>query len=344
MKSPVFKDRVQVHVFAGNGGDGCCSFRREKGIPYGGPDGGDGGRGGHVTLEACRDVDSLLTLYYQPNQRAGHGGRGRGSQQTGEFGKDLLIKVPCGTEVRVLDTGEFLGEILEHGQQMRVATGGRGGLGNLHYKSSTHQAPRETTPGGEGEIKDLLLELKTIADIGLVGYPNAGKSTLLSAVSNAKPKIAPYPFTTLNPLIGTLEFDDFTKVRMADIPGLIDGAHNGVGLGHNFLRHIERAHYLLFVIDMAGVDARKPEDDFRSLRKEVKLYNEELAIRPFLVIANKMDVEGATANLKRFKKSTGIAPIPVAAATGDGVPELKKILYEWRRGLRFLQHNEDEKP
>ena len=343
MKSPVFKDRVHVHVFAGDGGNGCCSFRREKFIDRGGPDGGDGGRGGSVILEASRDTDSLLTLYYQPNQRAEHGGHGRGSQQTGENGRDLVIKVPCGTEVH-LESGEFLGEILEHGQQMIVAKGGRGGLGNLHFKSSTHQAPRETTDGGEGEVKDLRLELKTIADIGLVGYPNAGKSTLLSAISNARPKIAAYPFTTLNPLIGTVEFEDFTRIRVADIPGLIDGAHEGVGLGHDFLRHIERAHYLLFVIDMAGIDGRKPEADFKNLRKELKLYREDLALRPFLVIANKMDVAESAANLKRFKRSTGITPIAVAAATGEGVAELKKMLYEWKRGLRFLNHNEDEKP
>lgn len=344
VKQSVFKDRVPVHVFAGNGGNGCCSFRREKFIPFGGPDGGDGGRGGSVYFEASRDVDSLVGLYFQPNQRAGHAGHGEGAQRTGEGGKDLIIKVPCGTEVRLLDSGEFVGEVIEHGQRLLVAKGGRGGKGNVHFKSSTYQAPRETTSGEEGEVKDLLCELKTIADIGLVGYPNAGKSTLLAAISNAHPKIAAYPFTTLNPLIGTVEYDDFTKIRVADIPGLIDGAHDGVGLGHDFLRHIERAHFLLFVIDMAGTDGRKPQDDFRNLRKELKLYQPALEHRPFLVIANKMDVEGAKKNLTAFKRSTKTRPVSIAAATGAGIPELKQMIYEWKRGLRYVSPPEAPLP
>ena len=342
MKSSTFKDRVPVHVFAGDGGRGCCSFRREKYIDHGGPDGGDGGKGGSVILEACRDVDSLVGLYYVPNQRAERAGHGKGAQCTGEDGRDLVIKVPCGTEVRMLKSGEFIGEVLEHGQRLMVAKGGIGGKGNIHYKTSTHQAPRETTEGEKGEVKDLLCELKTIADVGLVGYPNAGKSTLLAAVSNAHPKIAAYPFTTLNPIIGTIEYDDYTKIRVADIPGLIDGANEGIGLGHDFLRHIERAHYLLFVIDMAGVDGRNPADDYKNLRKELKLYQPELEHRPFLVIANKMDAEGAKKNLTSFKRKTKIKPVPIAAATGEGIPELKQMLYDWKRGLRFI--NQPEAP
>ena len=335
MKQAVFKDRVQVHAIAGNGGNGCSSFRREKYVPYGGPDGGDGGRGGHVFIEACRDVDSLLTLYYQPNQHAGHGGHGKGAQRTGLYGRDLVIKVPCGTEVRMLDTGDFVGEVVRDGERMMIARGGKGGRGNIHFKSSTHQAPTESEPGGEGETKDLLLELKTIADIGLVGYPNAGKSTLLRAITHAHPKVAAYPFTTLNPIIGTVEYDDFTRIRVADIPGLIDGAHLGVGLGHDFLRHIERSVFLLFVIDMAGTDGRKPEDDFRKLRKELKLYREELSQRPYLIIANKMDLPEAKKNLTRFKRSLGAkSVVAIAADTGQGVPELKELLYDWRMGRR----------
>ncbi len=335
-KHSVFKDRVPVHVFAGDGGRGCSSFLREKFIPFGGPDGGDGGLGGSVILEASRDVDSLVALYYVPNQRADHGGHGKGAKCTGENGKDLIIKVPCGTEVRELRSGDFIGEVLEHGQQLVVAKGGKGGRGNVHFKTATHQAPTEITENELGEKKDLLCELKTIADVGLVGYPNAGKSTLLAAVSNAHPKIAAYPFTTLNPLIGTIEYEDYTKIRVADIPGLIDGANEGIGLGHDFLRHIERASYLLFVIDMAGTDGRKPQDDFKNLRKELKLYRAELEHRPYLVIANKMDVEGAKKNLAAFKRSTKTKPVQIAAATGQGVPELKQMLYEWKRGLRFI--------
>lgn len=336
MKHSVFKDRVQVHVAAGDGGRGCSSFRREKFVPFGGPDGGDGGKGGDVIFEASRDVDSLVGLYYVPNQRAGHGGHGKGARCTGECGKDCIVKVPCGTEVRDLETGDFIGELIEHGQQLIVAKGGKGGLGNVHFKSSTHQAPTETTEEVKGEIRDLLCELKTIAEIGLVGYPNAGKSTLLAAMTNAHPKIAAYPFTTLNPLIGTIEYDDYTKIRVADVPGLIEGAHEGVGLGHDFLRHIERAGYLIFVIDMAGTDGRKPQDDFKNLRKELKLYRPELEHRPYLVVANKMDAEGAKKNLTAFKRSTKTKPVSIAAATGEGIPELKQMLYEWKRGLRFV--------
>lgn len=344
MKHSIFKDRVPIHVFAGDGGNGCSSFRREKFIPHGGPDGGDGGKGGSVYLEASRDVDSLVGLYYVPNQRAGHAGHGKGAQRTGENGNDLVIQVPCGTEVRLLDDGDFIGEVLEHGQRLLVARGGKGGKGNIHFKSSTHQAPTETTSGEKGEIKDLLCELKTIADIGLVGYPNAGKSTLLAAMTNAHPKIAAYPFTTLNPLIGTIEYEDFTKIRVADIPGLIDGAHDGTGLGHDFLRHIERARYLLFVIDMAGTDGRDPTADFRSLRKELKLYRPDLEHRPCLILANKMDAEGARKNLTSFKRRTKTKPIPIAAATGKGIPELKQMLYEWKRGLRYVDQPEAPLP
>ena len=336
MKQITFKDRVHVHVFAGDGGNGCCSFRREKCIDKGGPDGGDGGKGGSVYIEALHDEDSLVGLYYVPNQRAERAGHGKGAQRTGENGKDLIIKVPCGTEVRDLHTGEFIGEVLKHGQKLLLAKGGKGGLGNIHFKSSTHQAPRETTEGEKGEVKELLCELKTIADIGLVGYPNAGKSTLLSAVSNAHPKIAAYPFTTLNPLIGTIEYEDFTKIRVADIPGLIDGANEGIGLGYEFLRHVERCRVLLFVIDMAGIDGRKPQDDYKNLRKELKLYRPDLEHRPYLVIANKMDVEGAKKNLATFKRSTKTKPVCIAAATGQGIPELKQMLYEWKRGLRYV--------
>ena len=370
MKGIAFKDRVTIQVFSGNGGDGCSSFRREKFVDKGGPDGGDGGDGGSVYLVADDDVDSLVSLFYQPLQRAKHGGRGRGAQQTGEAGNDLYIKVPCGTEAYILggdlqgqeqdeddfdgeepaaepesdghevqdaQEGTFLGEVVKDGDKLLVAQGGIGGKGNQNFATASHQAPTEFTPGTLGQIRRLRLELKTVADIGLVGYPNAGKSTLLAAISHARPKIASYPFTTLNPIIGTMMFEDYTSIRVADIPGLIDGAHEGIGLGHDFLRHIERSSYLLFIIDMAGTEGRDPVEDYNNLRKEVILYREDLEFRPFMVIANKMDVEGAAENLKRFKKETKLSPFPISASTGTGIDKLKEELYLWKRGRAAYQ-------
>ena len=326
MKGVTFVDRVRAQVFAGNGGDGCASFRREKYIPLGGPDGGDGGDGGSIYMRGSYDAGSLLDLYYQPLRRAEHGGNGRSKQCTGRNGEDVYIDVPCGTVVRDFETGELIGEVLEKHDVLLVARGGRGGMGNMKFTSSTNRAPREFTHGTPGEIKKLLVELKTVADIGLVGYPNAGKSTLLAAVSRARPKIAAYPFTTLHPSIGTIDFGDFSTLRMADIPGLIDGAHKGVGLGHDFLRHIERTKFLLFVIDMAGVDGRNPVEDYRNLKKELKLYSKELAQRPFMVVANKMDLPEAAPQLKDFIRRTKVRPLQLAAAAGTGIAELKQML------------------
>ncbi|MDD3605444.1 MAG: GTPase ObgE [Kiritimatiellae bacterium] len=326
MKAVTFKDRVRLYVTAGNGGDGSASFRREKFIPKGGPDGGDGGRGGDITLCASKDVDSLVALYFTPHQRAGHGGSGRGGQCSGKNGKSLDIPVPCGTVVFNADSGEKVGEVISDGETLRVARGGRGGLGNVHFKSSTHQAPREFTKGEKGEEFTLNLELKMVADVGLIGYPNAGKSTLLSKISRARPKIAAYPFTTLNPVIGTVELDDTRRIRVADIPGLIEGAHKGVGLGHDFLRHIERTRYLLFVIDMAGVDGRKPVEDYFSLRSEMRLYRPELDERPYFIVANKMDMPEAAENLAEFRLTAGENPIEVSAELGEGIDKVVEIL------------------
>lgn len=326
MKGVRFIDRVRVYVYAGNGGDGRSSFRREKFIDKGGPDGGDGGRGGSVYLRGSKDVDSLLDLYYDPHRRAGHAGHGAGKQCTGANGKDLYVKVPCGTEVRDEESGELIGEVLEDGQDLRVARGGKGGLGNMHFATPSHRAPTECTAGEAGEEKVLVLELKVVAQVGLVGYPNAGKSTLLRALSAAQPKVAAYPFTTLHPIIGTVVYDDYEKLRVADIPGLIDGAHKGLGLGHDFLRHIERTRFLVFVIDMAGVDGRDPSDDYLNLRKEVELYSAGLAERPFLVVANKMDLPAARERIDAFARRTGQSPLPVSAEQGDGIPALKDEL------------------
>jgi GTP-binding protein len=328
MKAPTFIDRVQIHVRAGDGGNGVATFRREKYIPYGGPDGGDGGIGGDVVLVGDKDVDSLLHLYYQPNHRAEHGESGRGKQQYGHAGANSIVRVPCGTEVRDLLTEEWVGEILTPGQTLVVAKGGKGGKGNMHFKTSTHQAPVEFTLGVEGEEKKLRLELKLISDIGLVGFPNAGKSTLIGRVSHARPKVAPYPFTTLHPNIGIIEYDDYRTLRIADIPGLIAGAHQGIGLGHDFLRHIERTRFLVLLIDMSGIDGRHPADDYFSLRRELELYSRDLAEREFVTVGNKMDVPESRQKLTEFVARTGVTPMEISAAGGEGLDAFKAMLAE----------------
>ncbi len=327
MKAPTFIDRVEIHVRSGRGGDGVATFRREKFVPYGGPDGGDGGKGGSVWLEANRDVDSLRALYYQPHWRAEHGQNGMHQQCAGRNGADCVIPVPCGTEVRDAASGEWLGELLRHGERLLAARGGRGGRGNVHYKTSTNQAPRQCTPGEPGEDRKLRLELKIISDVGLVGYPNAGKSTLLSRLSAAKPKVAPYPFTTLHPHIGTIEFDDYRTLRVADIPGLIAGAHRGAGLGHEFLRHIERTRFLALVIDMSGSEGPAPADVYFSLLRELEMFNPDLIARPRIVIANKMDLPAAKDQWPEFTRRTGAEPLPISAKTGEGIEKLRKTLY-----------------
>ncbi len=269
-----------------------------------------------------------MDLHFAPIVKARHGEPGRGQQQYGRGGADKTVKVPLGTEVRDAETDEWFGEVLADGDVLKIAQGGKGGLGNLHFKSSTHQAPTEFTEGTPGEIKTLRLTMKTVADIGLVGYPNAGKSTLLSRLSAARPKVAAYPFTTLHPQVGTVVFDPVHTLRVADVPGLLKDAHKGVGLGHQFLRHIERTRFLLFVIDMAGVDGRNPTEDFFSLREELRLYNPDLASRPYWIVANKMDEPAAAAHLKAFKKATKEVPLELSAELGEGVEELKDKLFE----------------
>jgi GTP-binding protein len=327
VRSRTFIDSVVLHARAGNGGNGCASFRREKYIPKGGPDGGDGGRGGHVILKGDRAADSLEAFHYVPHQSAENGGHGKGKMCHGRNGRDLTASVPCGTEVRDLETDRVVGDILEHGQTLTVARGGKGGLGNCHWKSSTRRAPREHSDGEPGEEASLRLELKLIADIGLVGFPNAGKSSLLTAVSDAHPKVAAYPFTTLHPIMGTIVFEDYTRLRVADVPGLIKGAHEGVGLGDRFLRHIERSSFLLYVIDMAGVDGRCPSDDYADLHEELVQYKAELGMLPSIVVANKMDLPAAVENLPEFRSRTNTQPISVSALTGLGLTELKDEIH-----------------
>ncbi len=327
MKTITFKDRVRLYVTAGKGGDGCVAFRREKYVPLGGPSGGDGGHGGSVFLEASPHANSLLDLYYRPHQKAEPGGAGQNKDRHGRNGEDLVLKVPCGTVALDHDTGLRLGEVISEGDRVCIAKGGRGGLGNIHFATSSHQAPRESTPGTEGEQRTVTLELKLVADVGLVGYPNAGKSTLLRRLTNAQPKVASYPFTTLNPIIGILVNEDYRTLKVADIPGLIDGAHEGAGLGHDFLRHIERTDFLVWVIDMAGVDGRNPVDDYRGLMHELTEYNEELGQRPHILVANKMDLPEAADNLAEFKRETGLDPLPISADSGEQVESLKHKLF-----------------
>jgi GTP-binding protein len=331
MKNRKFVDSVAIHVAAGAGGNGCLCFRREKYVPKGGPDGGDGGRGGHIILKVDPNTDSLIALFFNPQQRAESGQHGMGKRMHGRNGKDLVIPVPCGTEIRDVQSGQVLFDLAEPEQEVQIARGGKGGLGNPHWQTSTHQTPYEHTDGEAGEEKHIRLELKLLADVGLVGFPNAGKSSLLSKISNAHPKVAPYAFTTINPIIGTVkvgdEFDD-TSYTVADIPGLVKDAHKGVGLGDRFLRHVERAACLAVVIDMGGSEARDPVEDYRILQRELKFYSEELLQRSILVVANKMDLPEAKENLTRFRKETRTKPLPVSAESGVGLELLKSRLFQ----------------
>jgi GTPase len=252
----LFIDSAKIKVQAGNGGNGVTAFRREKFVPRGGPSGGDGGRGGSVWIESSEDMNTLLHLKYQPEHRAERGGHGEGSNRTGREGEDVVIRVPVGTQIRDSETGELLFDFIESGMRWLAAKGGRGGFGNSHFATSTNRAPRYHQQGGEGEQKELLLELKLLADVGLVGYPNAGKSTLISTISAAKPKIADYPFTTLEPNLGVVKTSDYGSFVVADIPGLIEGAHTGAGLGVQFLRHIERTKLLLHLVDVSSLSTR----------------------------------------------------------------------------------------
>src|SRR6266571_1144693 len=337
----MFVDRIKVFAQAGNGGRGCVSFRREKFVPKGGPDGGDGGRGGDVILRADRHVDNLSNLFYEPIIKAKNGGHGMGKKMAGRSASPKIVKVPLGTLVHRLASEKFeiqdskfeiqpVVDLTCDGQEFVLCHGGAGGKGNVHFKSSRNRAPREYTEGEEGEQGHFLLELRTIADAGLVGYPNAGKSTLLRKISAARPKVAAYPFTTLHPIIGVVEFSGYRRATIADIPGLIEGAHRGLGLGHEFLRHITRCRIFLFVVDVAGSEGRNPVEDVQQLRKELDLYDPLLSQRAWFLIANKMDLPDAQDNLSALrKKFPKIDIVPVSAAKGEGIAELKKKLAEW---------------
>jgi GTP-binding protein len=369
----MFVDHIRIHARAGAGGNGCVSFRREKFVPKGGPDGGDGGKGGSVILRVDENVDNLTDFYYAPLLRAKNGEHGQGKNCYGRGAPEAIFRVPVGTLVwRVPqepkasggdsprssdayvdfstlsdeeaaafeaksspaaafdpDALELLADLTAPGQEIILCQGGRGGFGNTHFKSSRNRVPTQFTEGHEGEEGHFYLELRKIADAGLVGYPNAGKSTLLTRISNAHPRIAPYPFTTLTPHIGVVELEGYRRITVADIPGLIEGAHANIGLGHDFLRHIVRCKLLVFVLDMAGSEGREPLADLQNLRKELDLYDPTLSERPWLIVANKMDLPEAKAKLKqirsRFRKTE---IIPVSAGEGEGMDDLKRRLGE----------------
>ena len=332
----MFVDRIKVFAQAGSGGRGSVSFRREKFVPKGGPDGGDGGRGGEVILRADRHVDNLSNLFYEPIIKAKSGGHGMGKKMHGKSAPAKIVKAPVGTIVWPADekgrptSAAPIVDLTRDGQEFVLCRGGAGGKGNVHFKSSRNRAPRQYTEGEEGEQGHFLLELRTIADAGLVGYPNAGKSTFLRKVSAARPRVAAYPFTTLHPIIGVVEFSGYRRATIADIPGLIEGAHRGLGLGHEFLRHITRCRIFLFVIDVAGSEGRNPVEDLQQLRKELDLYDPLLSQRPWFVIANKMDLPGAEENLSGVrKKFPKIDIVPISAAKSEGIEELKKKLARW---------------
>lgn len=327
----MFYDEVEVQLAAGDGGNGCVSFRREKYLPKGGPDGGDGGRGGDVVLHGNENVSDLRDFHFSPIRNAKRGENGRGRQQHGKNGASVALELPLGTLVYDEELEIPVAEVTSHGETIRLLKGGNGGWGNVHFKSSVNQAPRRANPGEPGQKGRFRLVLKSIAEVGLVGFPNAGKSTLLGALTNARPKAADYPFTTLNPSIGMLEIGEEgqkQRLRIADVPGLIAGASENRGLGHRFLRHLERCSVLLYLVDMAGVDQRDPLDDFAQLREELRLYDPRLLEKVSLVAANKMDLEGAAENLERFQSLHSGAIQPISAERGDGLSQLRQRLFE----------------
>ncbi|MCU0627157.1 MAG: GTPase ObgE [Gemmatimonadaceae bacterium] len=328
-----FIDRVVVRVVAGTGGSGQTSFRREKFVPQGGPDGGDGGKGGDVILRADSNLATLLDYTYRDRWEAERGQHGEGSNRTGASGGDVVLPVPPGTVAYDATTRELLGELLDHGDVLRVAKGGRGGKGNAFFATATHQSPREWQPGEEGEERSLILELKLIADVGLVGAPNAGKSTLLSVISAARPKIADYPFTTLSPNLGVVPMSDHRSFVAADIPGIIEGAHEGKGLGLQFLRHIERTRILAFLIP---IDAMDWQAEYDALRREVAAYSAELAAKPHMVVFSKLDLLGED-YVPEIEAPDAVARLSLSAANRTGLDEFKDACWSQLLGMRQQQ-------
>lgn len=324
----MFIDTATITVQGGHGGRGCASFHRTKYNRHGTPDGGNGGKGGDVIVQADHNLATLCDYIYQSHYEAGAGGNGGSNNKHGKRGEDVILRVPVGTIVRT-EEGEVLADLCAHGQRVVVARGGAGGYGNVHFKSSTNRSPRYAEPGLPGERRTLVLELKIMADIGLVGFPNAGKSTLISAITRAHSKIASYPFTTLKPVLGILELPDYSTAVIADLPGLVEGAHRNVGLGHDFLKHIERCTILLILLDMAGVDQRNPCDDYAVLLEELQQYSPELATRARLVVANKMDLPEAAKYLEEFRaRYPEVRVVPISAREGIGLDKLIATIAE----------------
>jgi GTP-binding protein len=321
----LFIDSVKIRVSGGNGGNGALAFRREKFVPRGGPSGGDGGRGGDVWMVASQSVNTLLHLRYNPEHHAGRGRHGEGSNRSGREGADVTVQVPVGTEIFDAATDELLCDFTAEGQRWRAAKGGRGGFGNAHFATSTNRAPRYHQQGGEGEARELQLHLKLLADVGLVGFPNAGKSTLISTVSAAKPKVADYPFTTLEPHLGVVDLGGFKTFVMADIPGLIEGAHRGAGLGDRFLRHVERTKLLLHLVDVSSLSGRDAVSDYEIINRELAAYDAELAQRPQIVVATKLDALDEPERLAALKARAAADSkqfFAISSATREGISEL----------------------
>src|SRR5438067_2846933 len=333
----MFVDEVDIHVEAGGGGRGCLAFRREKFVPRGGPSGGDGGHGDSVYVVASPHINTLINFRFHPEFSAARGAHGMGSNRTGHAGEDLELAVPIGTLVyeKSADPDQpsrLLADLAEEGQRVLVAHGGRGGLGNARFATSTNRAPRKVQPGEPGEVKDIRLELKLLADVGLVGFPNAGKSTLIAHVSAARPKIADYPFTTLTPNLGVVRLGDDRSFVVADVPGLIEGAHRGLGLGHQFLRHLERTKVLVHLVDVSGASERDPVDDLDTVRRELELFQPTLAAKPQIVTANKVDALGDEARAAALARRAADLKLPffrISGATGAGVAELVEAM--WHR-------------
>lgn len=329
----MFVDRAKIYVKGGDGGNGIIAFRREKYVPMGGPAGGDGGRGGHVIFIADDNLATLMDFKYHRHFKAERGVHGQGKNMHGAAGEDMLVKVPAGTLIRDDDTGDLIADLVEPGQQAIIARGGRGGRGNARFSNSVNRAPSISENGEPGEERYIRLELKLLADVGLVGFPNAGKSTFISRVSAARPKIADYPFTTLVPNLGVVQTKSRDAFVIADIPGLIEGAHEGTGLGHEFLRHIERTRLLIFVLDTAQTEGRDVLDDYETLRSELEHYRADLLERPWLVAANKMDLPDAGDNLVRLTSCFGDKVYPISAATGEGLESLMEKTWELLQSL-----------
>ncbi|HHU62670.1 MAG TPA: GTPase ObgE [Clostridiales bacterium] len=341
----MFVDKAKIFVKAGKGGDGAISFRREKYVPDGGPDGGDGGDGGNVIFKVDGNLSTLMDFRYKKHYEAESGQNGSRRNMTGKNGRDLVIHVPPGTMIFNYETKERIADLTEEGQSVIVAHGGRGGKGNARFTTSVRQAPKFSQLGEPGEELWLELELKLIADVGLIGLPNVGKSTLLSILTSARPKIANYHFTTLNPNLGVVSSSYGDGFVLADIPGIIEGAHRGVGLGHDFLRHIERTRLLVHVIDISGIEGRDPIEDFEGVNNELKLYNETLAQRPQIIAANKMDLPGARENLQRFREylKDKWPVIGISAAKKEGMDQLKNEIISVLKSLPRLEEDHGEK-